>query len=236
MFRLPPLLDFVRFERGDAAQTAGALREGYYGQGGIFNYNASKAVARALLSGGLTESAAVQVCHRLRLEAARNANEEVVRLLCRAYPGKDYLCHRWPRRKVSLRHDMASIFDARFYFIDEGRPVVFVLQPRRAQGPTFAQFGTLAGIVKRVLFVDDFEGSDIEICDASIPVGSQARYVRRWRLKDLIIPSDDEIAAKITKYVRAIDILRDSGFQPPARPIRKAPPPIHPDLWDEAPE
>lgn len=236
VLRPPPLHDLVRFERANEALTAAALRDGYYGNGGLFNYNLARAIARALLSGGLTLTAALEACRRIRSEIGREANEEVIRLLCQTYIGHLYLCHKWPRRKVPFRQDMSVSFDARFYLVADGRPIVFFIQPRRAQGPSFAEFGCMAGIVKRVLFKDDFDGADLEIFDGSVPYGATARAARRYRLKDLIVPSDEEVDARIQKFVKAFDILRESGFKPPARPARKTPPATHPDFWDEAPE
>lgn len=225
MFRLPPLHDLVRFVRPTARQTADSLKSEYYRSGGIFNYHPSQVVARAVLSGRLSLQACLTVCERIGTDAGRASNAEVVRLLWNTYRDREYLCHAVPfkRRSYDLRRGYPVGVDLRFYVVDDGRPVLFVLQPRRAAGPTLSQFGLFAGILRKGFIKDDFETADIEIFDASIPPGLKQREARRYRLADLAVPTAEEIDSQIQMFVEAFDLLVKEGFSPPARPARKAP-------------
>jgi hypothetical protein len=173
-----------------------------------WTYNPVRAVAPRLLAGDLPLSAAIRACERRGPAVGKAMNVEVAKLVAEAGAGRSLRCHQLSRRYFSIRHDLKLRIPADFYIVEDGVPVVFWLQPRK--GFALDDFGRrlLASVVHHELSAewDDF---GIEILDTCQLGPKEPRCPRTFRLADLPLLPEAEVAAVMQQFADAFDAVRE---------------------------
>ena len=206
--RVPALYDAVRIATPDREETIRRLIVHITSRSPTWTYNPVRAVAPHLLAGDLRLSAAIQACERHGSAVGKAMNVEVAKLVAEAGAGRSIQCHPLSRRYFSIRHDLQLRIPADFYVVEDGVPVIFWLQPRK----NFAldDFGRrlLASVVHHELSAewDDF---GFEMLDTS-PLGpKEPRCPRTFRLADLPLLPEAEVAAVMQQFADAFDAVRE---------------------------
>ena len=224
MKKLPSLelQDIVRVIRPSVSETEQALRD-HWSSVAPFNYELVRRLSIALSKGDVPLSQVEAACARLRNKAARKPNADVARLLWRHLYGRSLFVHHLDKRLFPLRRDLGIWVKPIFYYVENGRVVIFWLQPRKTYALTDEQLGVLSSVIRRTFIVDDFEAADIEILDLSAPAGANDRATRVFSLESFKSISDEDLLSAFSRFAAAYDQVRASGFEPARRqPPREA--------------
>jgi len=209
---IPPLQDVVRLTGHDVPSTVVNLRRYYGGTGPIWGYAPCKKLAKAVFSLEMTRDAAAAACGQKGHTAGRPHNEEVGGLIWDAADDRGkFMCHALKPQKLNLRPDFAITVDPLFFFRENGRHVIFYLQPRRTHVPGRHGLRLITSAISTLFAVDELSGADVLLLDASMPEGGDARVVSSYGLADLPLLESSEMEAQFQRFVDAYDILTNEG-------------------------
>lgn len=218
---IPPLQDVVRLTGYDVASTVINLRRYYASTTPIWGYDPSKRLARAVFSAEMSRQAAIAACGQRGNAAGRPHNEEVGGLIWDAAQGrKKFVCYDLPSRQLNLRHDFSIKVDPLFYFIENGRPIIFYLQPRRTHVPGVHGLSLIASVIKTLFGVDDLANADLLLLDLSVPEGGTERIFSTYSFSDIALLEEQQIEAQFQRFVDAYDILTKEGVVKKERRVR----------------
>jgi len=204
--RLPAAHDSVRLIRSTRHETAQAFRA-------FFELSKpppwSYAVARRLAGAAFEQTApwsaikhAVEVGCRSRGEAS---NLEVAQLVWNHGEGRRVQVYDAPKgRPYNVRRDLHIPGRANFYYVEQRRPTLVFVQPRRGYNPSDFALGLLGVLLRETVAIDDFEGAAIEIFDYSAPAG-KTRAPRILGLSDLPQISDQQFRDTMQMLADAFD-------------------------------
>jgi hypothetical protein len=163
--------------------------------------------------------------------AGRGQNVEVIDHLWQAGEGRQLGARHLEVRSYSIRRDLSIRVPVDLLVIERKTPSVFWLQPRRGFAFSTRGLGVVASILRDVYLTDELGGAGLEILDVSAPHRGQ-RVHAEYRLSDLPIISDDEVAAVLQHLADAFDIVcrmgRDWDAEARTRSERRGPPPPPP--------
>jgi hypothetical protein len=201
------LQDAVRIATRDLDETISRLVQHVIAPKPPWTYNPVRAVAPPLLARELPLSAAMHACGRRGPQVARDMNMEVGRIVWEAGAGRKLRCFPLSARHFAIRHDIQLRIPADFYLVEERRPVVFWLQPRK--GYLLDDFGRrlLASVVRQEM-APEWDEFDFEMLDASPLAPGEARCARMFRGADLPLLSDKEVAEVMQRFADALDVVR----------------------------
>ena len=205
--------DAVRIATPDLDETIRRFVEHVTAPSPLWTYSPVRRVASPLLARELPLSAALAACERRGSAVSRRMNAEVAQLVWDAGEGRTMQCYPLSRRYFSIRHDLQLRIPADFYLVEQGRPVVFWLQPRK--GFALDDFGRrlLASVVHRELSLE-WDEFDFEMLDTSPLSPGEARCARTFRFADLPLLSEREIAAVMQQFADAFDVVSEMDLTP----------------------
>lgn len=215
---IPPLQDVVRLTGHDVPSTITNYRRHLQGSGPVWGYGPAKRLAKAAFSLEMTRQMAAEECGRRGHVLGRPHNEEVGGLIWdAAHERGQFMCHDLAPRQLNLRADISVKVDPQFFFIANGRPVLFYLQPRRSHVPGRHGLQIIASAIHTLFAVDDLAGSDLLLLDLSVPQDAGQRVVRTFGYRDLPPLPTTEIETFFQRFVDAYDILTKEGVVQKAR-------------------
>jgi hypothetical protein len=229
---LPAAQDVVRVIRPTVDETEEALHAYYTDSArGIFNYIRAQGLCRFAFSHALPLQQILDGCDAEHTPVGRASNAEVLRLVWEYAASRSITTYLIKAGYFSIRKDMSIRVAPPFYFVEDGKPYAFWLQPRKHYALSFAQLGLLASMVKHTILRDDYEALGLEVCDLSVLGAlSSKREVRGYHLETLNIISGEVIHEAMQRFARAYDRLVARGVQRYKRPSKR--PTAGPDLFD----
>lgn len=215
---VPPLQDVVRLTGTDVETTAANFRKHLRSTGPVWGYDPSKRLARAVFSLDMPREAAVASCGQRGHPSGRPQNAEVGGLIWDAAAARGkFLCHSLPPRLLSLRSDIAIKVDPQFFFIQNGRPVLFYLQPRKGVVPGVDGLRVIASAIHSLFAIDDLSEADLLLLDLSMPLGCDTRAVAPYSFADLPPLPTAQTEAFFQRFVDAYDLVSAEGMERTAR-------------------
>jgi len=215
--RLPAAHDIARLVRPTVHETVLALVQHYSTPPGYFSYAPFHRLAPRIATGGLSRLQAVRICELAATDQGRKPNGEVAGLMWDAFAGRESMAFQLTPRDFFVRKELAIPIRPVCYFVERGRPTVLFVQPRKRFGLSITEHGIAASLAKSCFVVDDFEAADIEILDLSVPTGAKQRHPRTFRLSDLALLDDVELAKLMGVFVEAHDIVQTMNIVRPKR-------------------
>lgn len=215
---VPSIQDVARLVCPTVPETVEKLK-GYYAASGPFSYDHAKRVAKLLYSGEISLDAAMFGCLTTGNPLGRQSNAEVVKHIWRAAQGRELLCYALSRRQFKIHRDLSIGVHPPFYFVENLRPKLYWLQPRRRYALTAEQLGILASVIKMAFVVDDFEeaGAELELFDVSIPQGGSERAPRILNFSDLPLLSESGLQDALERFAEAYFQACELGIERAAR-------------------
>jgi hypothetical protein len=229
--RLPPFHDIARLTGRDPDETEAKLYD-YYANpaAAFFNYRCARGLARFVYGRQTSLQQIVDGCMRERTEQGRSCNREVIELLWNITKGRSVQTFDLAPAYLPIRKDLSIRVALPFYFVENGRPCAFWLQPRRGYALSVGELALLASMVKHAVLVDDFRDVDFEVCDMSAPNPKSDRKPTLYHLDSFKILSREELGAKLQFVAIAYDRLVARGVQRSQR-TPKNPPSTGRDLF-----
>jgi hypothetical protein len=160
-----------------------------------------------LLAGDIALSAALDACSTSGHPNGRAPNAEVATLVAHAGVGRQLQCHRLTARFFPIRHDLQLKVPADFYLVEHSLPIVFWLQPRKGFTLDDTQRRLLASVVN-MTFAAEWDGFDFEVLDTNPAPGSKERAPRTFRLADMPLVAEAEVAEIMQRFADAFDIVK----------------------------
>ncbi|WP_156306798.1 hypothetical protein [Novosphingobium sp. AAP1] len=211
---IPALQDVVRLTGHDLDSTAINLRRYYRSTGSVWGYDPCKKLAPAVFSLQMSRQAAVNACGQKGHPLGRPHNREVGGLIWDAAAGRGtFMCHPLKPRKLALRRDFSVTVDPLFSFRENGRHVIVYLQPRRTHVPGAHGLRLIASAISSLFAVDELEGADVLLLDASMPEGAESRQINCYNLEDLPLLEPAQMEAQFQRFVDAYDRLTAEGVK-----------------------
>lgn len=220
---IPPLQDVVRLTGPDVLATAANFRKHLQGTGPVWGYGPSKRLAKSVFSLQMTRDAAVESCGQIGHKLGRPHNQEVGGLIWdTAAQCGQFMCHDLSPRLLNLRADVAIKVDPQFFFVQQGRPIIFYLQPRRGHVPAVEGLRVIATAIHSLFAVDELAAADLLLLDLSMPAGCNERAVVPYSFSDLPPLPTAEIESFFQRFVDAYDLVSAEGVE--RKPRRPRPP------------
>ncbi|MFC3429064.1 hypothetical protein [Sphingobium sp. Ndbn-10] len=220
---IPSLQDVVRLTGPDVATTAANFRRHLRGAGPVWGYNPSKRLAKAVFSLEMVRDAAVESCGRIGHKLGRPHNAQVGGLIWDAATERgQFMCHDLSPRMLNLRSDIAIKVDPQFFFIEQGRPVIFYLQPRRGHVPGVDGLRVIATAIHSLFAIDELSAADLLLLDLSMPTGCNERAVVSYSFSDLPPLPTIDIERLFQRFVDAYDLVSAEGVERKPRRSRPA--------------
>jgi hypothetical protein len=205
---LPASHDLVRLIRPTLEGTTFALLEHLKRRPSPWSYEKARTLAPFAFDRAVPLSALKGACDAARMHpAGRTSTWEVIQLVRAAGAGRSLQCHEMKDGRLQIRQDLSIRVAADFYFVEQGRPSVFWLQPRRGFGLTDSELAMFGALVRMTVLRGDFEGSGMEILDLSAPDG-KARLPRTLNWSDLPEVPEEVVTEGIQRVVSAYDAIK----------------------------
>jgi hypothetical protein len=202
---LPPCHDIVRFVRSTPEETEFVLLEHLKREPTRWSYQKARSLAPFAFTGDVPLSALKHACEQARMPSVgRAATWDVIQLIHGAGANRAVQCHGMDDGRLRVRQDLTLRVAADFYFVENGRAVVFWLQPRRLYAFTDLQLGMFGALLRRALLRGDFAGADVEILDLAGPAHGP-RNPRKLLLDDLPVVDEATVTEGIQRVVEAYD-------------------------------
>lgn len=214
---IPSLQDIVRLTGPNVSVTADNYRQHLAKGAPGWGYNPAKRSSKASFSLEMTREAAVAACGQIGPKEGWPHNQEVGGLVWDVASTRGrYMCHDLPPRWLSLRSDFRVKVDPQFFFIENGRPVFFYLQPRQGRLPGVYGLRLIASAIHTLFAVDEFSDAGLLLVDLSKPDKCKERAVAAYSFADLPPLSISEMEKLFQRFVDAYDIVSAEGV------VRKA--------------
>lgn len=218
---IPPLQDIVRLTGHDVPTTAQNYRKHLRSTGPVWGYDRSKRLAKAVFSLNMTREAAVAACAQGGHPLGHSHNAEVGGLVWDiAHERGQFMCHDISPRSLQLRADFSIRVDPQFFFVQDGRPVIFYLQPRRGHVPRADGLRVIASAIHSLFAVDELLDANLLLADLSNPPGSDQRGVALHDFNSLPPMDNLQLERFFQRFVDAYDIVTKEGTQPAARRVQ----------------
>jgi len=232
---IPPLQDVVRLIGYDVATTAINLRKHLNGLGPVWGYSPSKRLAKAVFSLEMTREAAVDSCGQIGPKLGRSHNAEVGGLIWDVADQRGkFMCHDLTPRYLNLRSDIAIKVDPQFFFVEQGRPVIFYLQPRRGHVPGVDGLRVIGSAIHSLFATDDLTRAELLLLDLSMPIGCDERAVVGYSFAELPLLPTADMEKFFQRFVDAYDLVTKEGVDRKARRPRPTKD-LGDDLFDGTP-
>jgi hypothetical protein len=229
--RLPAFHDIARVIGRDADETEAKLYEFYVNPNAApFNYRYARTFSRYAFARAVPLTQILAGCRRERTKQGKLSNEEVLSLLWNLVAGRNVRTYSLAPQFLDIRKDLRISVALPFYFVENGMPCGFWLQPRKEYALSHGALGLLASIVKLAVLKDDFKELDFEVCDMSAPAKGADRKPTIYRLDSFSILSEAETREKLQLLAVAYDRCVKRGVQRSER-RPKNPPATGPDLF-----
>jgi hypothetical protein len=227
---IPAAQDIVRIVASSADETERRLTEYYTEAGAAFNYSLSQRLSSIVYSHSMPLAHALSACQLEPTRQGAKQNAKVIELIWDAGNDRTIIPYKLQAKTFRIRRDLGIRVAPPFYFVENGSPQVFWLQPRKTHSPSGTQFGLLAAIIRSTFLVDDFAELGLEILDLSSFTGTKFRQTRILRIEDLVLPSPNDVQAAMQLFANAYDRVKSKGVEKKRRTSKR--PPMHPDFFD----
>jgi hypothetical protein len=215
---IPSLQDIVRLTGPNASVTADNYRHYLARVPPSWGYSPAKRTSKASFSLEMTREAAVAAGGQIGPKAGWSHNREVGGLVWDlASKRGQFMCFDLPPRWLSLRPDFRVKVDPQFFFIENGRPVFFYLQPRQGRMSGVYSLRLISSAIHTLFAVDEFSGADLLLVDLSKPEKCKERAVAAYSFADLPPLSVSEMEKFFQRFVDAYDIVSAEGVVRKAR-------------------
>lgn len=194
-------------------------------QAGLFNYLSANRAIKSAYKGLHSESQLLQTCLRENTKQGLKANQEVVSLAAPLAFGRSTQVFDLSLKQFQFGRSLHSAYRISFFYVEDGKVVLYFLQPRKHRRLTLDQFGMIATIHKRYLLDTEFYGqaADVEYVDVSAPNDKASRKLKRHRLSDLELWPEERLADRLTMIAKALEIVNESGMLAPRRRQQRPP-------------
>jgi len=222
--QIPSLQDIARLTGPDVSVTADNFRKHLASEPPGWGYNPAKRTAKAVFSLKMTRDAAAEACGQIGPKPGRAHNREVGGLIWDVARGRgQFMCIDLPPRLLNLRRDFQIKVDPQFFFIENGRPVIFYLQPRQGRVPAVDGLRIIASAVHALFAEDEFSNAELLLLDLSKPQGCKERAVASYGFRDLPPLPVEKLERFLQRFVDAYDLVSAEGV---VRKARRARPPL----------
>lgn len=204
--KLPHLPHIAKVIRPTVEETVKALHK--LDQGNPpFSYRPVLNMAHPLYSGQITLKAVLSACAQIPHPQGAKSNAEVAKVLWEDAQRMHYMCHPLKDKFFHIRHDLTIPVRPKFYFVKDGVPHIFWLQPWKVFELTEEQHGIIASVIKDTFAVDDFEAAKLYMLDTSASDERSERQPEVYGFNDLPILSYDQLKAAFDRFAAAYDIF-----------------------------
>ena len=221
----PSLIDTIRLLRNTVDETEFQYREWLRDKASIYmSYRPARSVVRPVYSGDISLQMALATVDKAP-EKWQSPNREVIPLIhsraaiCREKDGKSLTCLNMKSRYFSVRSDIRFPVSPSLIYVNQKRPIIHWLQPRKKFGLSQKQIPFLMAVTK-YLFIDDDEyygcpEPNIEIHDLSFCEDLKKRASRIFCMHDFQLPSMEEVEYLFGVFALAHDRIA-IDWTPPA--------------------
>lgn len=209
----PPVPDLARVPGGSVAEAERWLIDYYNSDGAPFNYRRGTRSVRASYKGLHNILQLKAACEAEKTAAGKGANRDIVGLAAPLAFGRNTQVFDLTPRRFRFGHDRSAAYRIPFFFVENGIIHVYHLQPRKNDGLEFDQLCMVATIAKTYLLDTEFFGQkcDIEFVDVGAPERGHDRVLRHYKLSDMKLWSEKNLADRLTLLTEALDRVSASG-------------------------
>jgi len=198
-----------------------------------FNYVSSTKIIKSAYRGLHNESQLLAGCLGEKTKQGLKSNQDVVRLAAPLAFGRATHVVDLSRKQFQFGRELRSGYRIPFFFVENGKIILYFLQPRKRVNFSVDQLSMIATIHKRYLLDSEFYGqsTDIEYIDVSATGDDDERTVKCYRLSDLELWPEKRLADRLTMIAKALEALNESGVLAQLRRRQRPPVPELP-LFD----
>ncbi|MBN8872166.1 MAG: hypothetical protein J0H67_04965 [Rhodospirillales bacterium] len=177
-----------------------------------WGYNAARALSGAAFGHKVPLSALRHAVAARARKAGEGPNWAVIEMTWGLGHDRQVACYDPPPTQVlAIRRDLAIKARADFYFVENGRPVLAIIQPRRSYNPSDWALALWAALLRRTLVDGHFAGASLEIFDFS-DQGGKTRVARSLTTMNLPGITDTEVDASLQLLADAYDDVARMGI------------------------